>query len=222
VVLFSPLRDLASDLRQELSPGAINLVWHRQWAGTVHEPATDALILNTPDPVDTTAVVRRVTASPTLVVGGTPSEAVTCLELGADSWLPADAPVRLIAAQLRRLLQARSLPALSAMIRVGRVVLDAEARRARIGLRELELSPREFDLLRVLSVNAGKALSRDRILGAAWQAGFVGEPKTVDVHIAWLRQKLDGSGLRVTTLRGVGYRLDILGTMNGETTAPPS
>ena len=103
MVLFSPLRDLASDLRQELSPGAINLVWHRQWAGTVHEPATDALILNTPDPVDTTAVVRRVTASPTLVVGGTPSEAVTCLELGADSWLPADAPVRLIAAQLRRL-----------------------------------------------------------------------------------------------------------------------
>ena len=102
------------------------------------------------------------------------------------------------------------------------MVLDAEARRARIGLRELELSPREFDLLRVLSVNAGKALSRDRILGAAWQAGFVGEPKTVDVHIAWLRQKLDGSGLRVTTLRGVGYRLDILGTMNGETTAPPS
>ena len=220
-MLFSSQRDLADHLKRELSRGGINLVWHRQWAGTLHEPVTDALIVNTPDPVDTTAVIRRVTASPTLIIGGTPSEAVTCLELGADSWLPADAPVRLMVAQLHRLLEARSSPVPAAVTRVGRVVLDADARRAHIGNRELELSPREFDLLRCLTVNAGKALSRDRILAAAWQAGFVGEPKTVDVHIAWLRQKLDGSGLRVTTLRGVGYRLDILGTQNGKTTVLP-
>jgi DNA-binding response OmpR family regulator len=72
------------------------------------------------------------------------------------------------------------------------------------------MTPREFDLLRVLMENVGVVLSRDRILAGAWGSRFVGEPKTVDVHVAWLRPKLEGSGLRVTTLRGVGYRLDVL------------
>ena len=56
----------------------------------------------------------------------------------------------------------------------------------------------------------GVALSRDRILASAWGTRFVGEPKTVDVHVAWLRPKLEGSQVRVTTLRGIGYRLDVL------------
>jgi len=59
-------------------------------------------------------------------------------------------------------------------------------------------------------MNRGVVLSRDRILAAAWGTRFVGEPKTVDVHIAWLRPKLEGSQLRITTLRGIGYRLDVL------------
>ncbi|TMF49498.1 MAG: hypothetical protein E6I21_11380, partial [Chloroflexi bacterium] len=56
----------------------------------------------------------------------------------------------------------------------------------------------------------GTVLSRDRILAAAWGPRFVGEPKTVDVHVAWLRPKLEASGVRITTLRGIGYRLDEL------------
>jgi len=97
-----------------------------------------------------------------------------------------------------------------AVVEVGRLRLDAGARRAEVDGRELQMTPREFDLLRVLVENRGVVLSRDRILAGAWGPRFVGEPKTVDVHVAWLRPKLDQSGIRVTTLRGVGYRLDVL------------
>ena len=94
--------------------------------------------------------------------------------------------------------------------KAGRLKLDAGARRVEVDGRELQLSPREFSLLEVFVSHQGVVLSRDRILAAAWDSGFVGEPKTVDVHVAWLRPKLEGSGLRVTTLRGIGYRLDVL------------
>jgi DNA-binding response OmpR family regulator len=96
------------------------------------------------------------------------------------------------------------------LLTAGKVLIDAAERRATLNGRQMELSPREFELLRVMAENRGKALSRDRILAAAWGPRFVGEPKTVDVHVAWLRQKLDGSGLRVTTMRGLGYRLDVM------------
>jgi len=88
--------------------------------------------------------------------------------------------------------------------------LDVGARSVQVEGREIQMTPREFELLRVLIENKGLVLSRDRILAGAWGSRFVGEPKTVDVHVAWLRSKLDGSGIRVTTLRGVGYRLDVL------------
>jgi DNA-binding response OmpR family regulator len=96
------------------------------------------------------------------------------------------------------------------MLTAGNALIDTDERRVTVGGDEIELSPREFELLRVMAENRGKALSRDRILAAAWGPRFVGEPKTVDVHIAWLRQKLEGTGLRVTTMRGLGYRLDVI------------
>jgi len=102
------------------------------------------------------------------------------------------------------------------VLTVGDVTIDTSERRVRVRGRELELAPREYELLRVMADNRGKALSRDRILAAAWGPRFVGEPKTVDVHVAWLRQKLEGSGLRVTTMRGLGYRLDVLPSQAAE------
>jgi DNA-binding response OmpR family regulator len=204
---------IAIGLRQALEPSGIDVVWHREKDGILRERVIDAVAACGYDPVGMTALVRRVTASPLLVIGGDDHQATTCLGLGADVWLPASTSTAVIAAQLKRLLQGdRERPRPSPLLSVGNVRIDSEQRRVTVNAKELGLSPREYELLRVLAENRGKALSRDRILAAAWGPRFVGEPKTVDVHIAWLRQKLDGSGLRLTTIRGLGYRLDIIPT----------
>ncbi|MEO6798108.1 MAG: winged helix-turn-helix domain-containing protein [Candidatus Dormibacter sp.] len=200
-----------TNLRQAVASSEIDLVWHRDASGISNERMIDVVVACGHDLVDMTALVRRVTASPLLVLGGDEIQAVTCLNLGADVWLPVATSTSVIAAQLSRLMLARrDRPASTALIAAGNVVIDMAERRVTLHGRELDLAPREYELLRVMAENAGKALSRDRILAAAWGPRFVGEPKTVDVHVAWLRQKLEGSGLRVTTLRGLGYRLDVI------------
>jgi phosphate transport system protein len=83
--------------------------------------------------------------------------------------------------------------------------------RAVAGKQKRSLLPREFDLLVYLSSHPSRALRRAELLAAVWGPRYVGDPGTVDVHMAWLRDKLAGDpGLRITALRGVGYRLDVL------------
>jgi arsenate reductase (thioredoxin) len=209
-VVVGPSARLAAQLKSLLAPEDVDVVWHRQPSGLLREPSADAVVLDGADVVDATAAVRRATAASLLVVGADERAAVTCLAIGADAWLPSGSASGLVCAQVRALLRKRIPSRLDAVIEVGRLRLDAGARRVEVAGRELQVTPREFDLLRVLVENRGVALSRDRILAGAWGSRFVGEPKTVDVHVAWLRPKLEQSGVRLTTLRGVGYRLDVL------------
>ncbi len=201
---------MATQLKSLLAPEDVDVVWHRQPSGLLREPSADAVVLDGADLVDATAAVRRATAASLLVVGGDEHVAATCLAIGADAWLPSGTALALVCAQVRALIRKRVGGRLEAVVEVGRLRFDAGARRVAIAGREIQMTPREFDLLRVLIENTGVVMSRDRILAGAWGSRFVGEPKTVDVHVAWLRPKLEGSGIRVTTLRGVGYRLDVL------------
>jgi len=201
---------MATQLKDLLASEDIDVVWHRQASGLLREPSADAVVLDGADLVDATAAVRRATAASLLVVGADDRAAATCLAIGADAWLPSGSSPGLICAQVRALLRKRVTGRVDAVLEVGRMRLDVGARSVQVEGRELQMTPREFELLRVLIENKGLVLSRDRILAGAWGSRFVGEPKTVDVHVAWLRSKLDGSGIRVTTLRGVGYRLDVL------------
>jgi len=210
VVVIGPAARLGAQLKSLLASEGIDVVWHRQTSGLLREPSADAVVVDGPDLLDSTAAVRRATAASLLVIGADERVAATCLAIGADAWLPSGSASGLVCAQVRALLRKRITGRVDAVIEVGRLRLDAGARRAEVEGRELQMTPREFDLLRVLVENKGLVLSRDRILAGAWGPRFVGEPKTVDVHMAWLRPKLDGSGIRVTTLRGVGYRLDVL------------
>lgn len=201
---------LATQLKSELAPEGVDVVWHRHASGLLREPSADAVVLDGADLIDATAAVRRATAAPLLIVGADEHVAVTCLAIGADAWLPSGSGRALVCAQVRALVRKRATAQSDSRVEIGRVRLDVKGRRAEVEGCELQMTPREFDLLRVLMENVGVVLSRDRILAGAWGSRFVGEPKTVDVHVAWLRPKLEGSGLRVTTLRGVGYRLDVL------------
>lgn|GEM_PF-325758 len=210
MVVIGPAARMATQLKGLLASEDIDVVWHRQTSGLLREPSADAVVLDGADLVDGTAAVRRATAASLLVVGADDRAAATCLAIGADAWLPSGSSPGLICAQVRALLRKRVTARVDAVLEVGRMRLDVGARSVQVEGRELQMTPREFELLRVLIENKGLVLSRDRILAGAWGSRFVGEPKTVDVHVAWLRSKLDGSGIRVTTLRGVGYRLDVL------------
>lgn len=210
MVVIGPTGRLATHLKSQLALEGVDVVWHRQASGLLREPSADAVVLDGADLIDSTAAVRRATAAPLLIVGADEHAAVTCLAIGADAWLPSGSGPALVCAQVRALIRKRTTARSDSRVEIGRIRLDVRARRAEVEGCYLQMTPREFDLLRVLMENVGVVLSRDRILAGAWGSRFVGEPKTVDVHVAWLRPKLEGSGLRVTTLRGVGYRLDVL------------
>jgi arsenate reductase (thioredoxin) len=210
VVVIGPAPRIAAHLKTILAADEITVAWHRQTSGLMREPSADLIILDGADLIDATAAVRRATAATLLIIGANERDAATCLAIGADAWVPGESSLGLIGAQVRALLRKPVTARLNVVIELARLRLDPGARRAEVEGRELQMTPREFDLLRILVENKGIALSRDQILAGAWGSRFVGEPKTVDVHIAWLRPKLESSGVRVTTLRGVGYRLDVL------------
>ena len=75
----------------------------------------------------------------------------------------------------------------------------------------LAMKPREFDLLALLVENKGRALTRDRILESLWGHDYIGDERTVDVHVRWLRNKIEkdpSTPSRIVTIRGVGYRFE--------------
>lgn len=157
-------------------------------------------------------LVRRVRARSSvpiilLTARGEETNRVAGLELGADDYVvkPFSAPevVARVRAHLRR---ERNLAQPRCLLRLGRVELDAAARRCTVEGRPVELTRREFDLLAVMLRNSGFALTRDQLLDAAWGTTYVSS-KTVDVHVAGLRRKLGGA-VRISSLRGTGYRME--------------
>jgi DNA-binding response OmpR family regulator len=137
-------------------------------------------------------------------------DVVAGLDAGADDYLVK--PFRLaellarVRAHLRRTVTAPA-DAVEGPLRAGPVTVDRAARRAWRDEQELELRPKEFDLLALLVAEAGRAVTRERIMRDVWDTDWLGSTKTLDTHILTLRQKVGGEA--ITTLRGVGYRLEV-------------
>jgi DNA-binding response OmpR family regulator len=139
---------------------------------------------------------------------------VVGLELGADDYVtkPFDVDVLLarIKAVLRRALAAPAQETASSSLTIGDLIIDPMAHTVAVGERNVELTPREFDLLYSLAQEAGHVVSVDELLARVWGAEYVGEPQVVYVHIRWLREKLEDDAAhprRIVTVRGVGYKL---------------
>jgi DNA-binding response OmpR family regulator len=92
---------------------------------------------------------------------------------------------------------------------LGDLTVNRDARRAFVAGSEVELRPKEFDLLALLAANAGSAVTRERIMSEVWDTDWYGTTKTLDMHISSLRKKLAASTVTISTLRHVGYRLDV-------------
>ncbi len=138
------------------------------------------------------------------------------LELGADDYMTKPYNPRELVARVKAVLRrggasARPVgvsPATTPILRAGPLSVDPARREAQLGDKLLDLRTKEFDLLQTLVEHKGFALSREKLLELAWGFDFYGETRTVDVHVAHLRDRLgDDPQVKIETVWGVGYKL---------------
>ena len=182
-----------------------------------HRP--DVVILDVGLPgIDGLEVCRRIRASDAavsvvfLTARDDEIDRVLGLEMGADDYVTKPFSPRALVARVRAQLRRAAATAAAttvapAVIEVGSVEVDLGRHEARRDGEPVGLTTQEFELLAFLGANRGLALSRRQILDGAWGDGWIGDERTVDVHVGQLRRKL-GDDLPLVTVWGVGYRLD--------------
>jgi len=142
-----------------------------------------------------------------LTARGEEADRVVGLELGADDYVVKPYGLRELIARIRAVMRrAASSGGTEGPLRAGELEVDERSRRATLDGGELDLTPKEFELLAALARDPGAAVSRQRLLAEVWQTSWYGSSKTIDVHVAALRRKLGDPGW-IETVRGVGFRL---------------
>jgi two-component system, OmpR family, KDP operon response regulator KdpE len=156
-------------------------------------------------------MIRAVSQVPIIVITarGADEVVVRTLDSGADDYLVKPFSVAQLEARVRALLR-RGAPADSGEIRIGDLMIDPAAREATLAGESIDLSPKEFDLLRVLAERAGEVVSKRALMAEVWREPYGGAERTVDVHLSWLRSKLGETAQEpryLRTVHGVGVKL---------------
>jgi two-component system response regulator RegX3 len=177
------------------------------------EPSLLLLDVMLPDG-DGRDLCRRVRATSDLPIvmltaRGEEIDRVVGLELGADDYVVKPFSARELAARIRAILRRGAPPRRAEGIAVGALRLEPAARRVTRHGEEIELPPREFDLLHALMRRAGEVVRREQLMDEVWDANWFGSTKTLDVHVASLRKRIEdepSAPRYITTVRGVGFR----------------
>ncbi|RLE26577.1 MAG: DNA-binding response regulator [Actinobacteria bacterium] len=168
--------------------------------------------------IDVCRQLRKKTQTPIIMVTAKSEEidTVVGLEVGADDYVTKPYRLRELTARIRAVLrrsesQDSSRPSHTAAIEVGDVCLDPDAHRASVDGHDVSLPLKEFELLHLLLANAGRVLPRDTLIDRVWGNDYVGDTKTLDVHIKRLRSKVEPDPAvptRIITIRGLGYKFE--------------
>jgi two-component system, OmpR family, response regulator RegX3 len=144
-----------------------------------------------------------------LTARGEEIDRVVGLELGADDYVVKPFSMRELTARIRAILRRGRSSEPRTPIQIGEIRLDPASRTVAKGEQPVELAAKEFDLLQMLMASAGQVLRREQIMDEVWDPHWFGPTKTLDVHISWLRKKIEDDPANprfITTVRGVGFR----------------
>lgn len=165
--------------------------------------------------LDLCRTVRKESSTPILMLTAKTEEIdrVVGLELGADDYVPKPFSVRELVARVRAILrrmESAKGDGDSTRMQAAGITMDVVRRRVTVDGEMIHLPLKQFELLRVLMANKDKVVSREELFRSVWDADTVYDTGTLDVHVRWLREKLEadpGHPRRILTVRGVGYRI---------------
>lgn len=167
--------------------------------------------------LDVCRSMRAASDVPIIIVSakGEEVDMVLMLEVGADDYVTKPYRLRELVARIRAVLRRREVPVPDEddeVLELGPIRMELDARRCFVGGEEIKLRKKEFALLRLLLENPGRVLTRDVLIDRVWGSDYVGDTKTLDVHIKRLRTLIEDDPKHpehITTVRGVGYRFEV-------------
>lgn len=206
-------RRIVADFLRNEGYSVINAENGREAVNIVRqEPGIDLVILDimmpVMDGVEACQAIREFSDVPILIVTAKSDEESEVLGFvcGADEYISKPLKFPIFMARVRALLKRSG--AGKGKLSVSGIDIDPDAHTVKIDERELNLTPREFELLLYLAQNKNVALSRQQILSSVWNFDYYGDVRTVDTHIKNLRMKLGDKGTALKTVRGRGYKLE--------------
>ncbi len=214
ILLVEDEEDIATLVRTYLERDGFRVIWAARGAEAAvaieqHEVRLAILDLQLPDGdgLDLCRAIRSTSQLPIVIVTARDEEIdrITGLELGADDYVTKPFSPRELLARVHAVLRRAEPETGNGQVAVGDLVLDHAGRTVTVSGSEVELTSMEFDLLAFLLAHPGIVMSRERLLERVWGLSFPGGTRTVDVHVAQLRKKLDQPDL-IRTIRGSGYK----------------
>ena len=163
--------------------------------------------------LDGWSVLRQIRQTSTvpiimLTARGEEQDELFGFELGVDEYISKPFSPKILVARVEALLK-RTTKKESNVYDIGGIEIDADGRTVKVDSKNVELSLREYELLKYLVDNKGIALSRDKILNNVWNYDYYGDSRTIDSHIKKIRHKLGKKGKYIQTMRGVGYKFEV-------------